>query len=283
MEVADQAYAPRTRPSAAIPAPMKLAFDMDAVEKWAQFSSDRNPIHFELAHARLAGLDALIVHGMLALMPVKDAVAGAIEPGGWMKFKSLLRNPIPHGAPIAFDAKPAAEGLSFQVRGSAGQIEHFRGTYRRAEDPVAELQGESVELQTALDCSHVERFAQFYPDVRQRWIGLDAIIFSEFMRTRLQIVEDIAQAHLLGLGADAHTSRVVVQSSHSVTFDAAFFGALGGPDAWTGFSHGMLMPEMIASSNQLSGTVSLPVMWQDRLVMLVELGLVSRFGTPNSN
>jgi hypothetical protein len=150
MEVADQAYAPRTRPSAAIPAPMKLAFDMDAVEKWAQFSSDRNPIHFELAHARLAGLDALIVHGMLALMPVKDAVAGAIEPGGWMKFKSLLRNPIPHGAPIAFDAKPAAEGLSFQVRGSAGQIEHFRGTYRRAEDPVAELQGARLQPCRAL-------------------------------------------------------------------------------------------------------------------------------------
>lgn len=265
------------------PAPMTLAFDMDAVEKWAQFSSDRNPIHFDIEHARLAGLDALIVHGMLALMPVKESVSGAGAPDGWMKFKSLLRNPIPHGEPIAFDAKPAARGLSFQVRGGAGQLEHFRGTYRPAEDPVAELQGEAVELQAALDCGHAERFAQFYPDVRQRWIALDAIVFSEFMRTRLQVVEDIAQAHVLRLGGGAHTSRVVVQSSHSVTFDAAFFDALGGPETWTRFSHGMLMPEMIASGNQLGGTVSLPVMWEDRLVMLVELGLVSKFGSLNSN
>ena len=44
------------------------------IESWARFSGDFNPIHFDLEKARLAGSPAIIVHGMLPLLYVKQAV-----------------------------------------------------------------------------------------------------------------------------------------------------------------------------------------------------------------
>jgi len=258
-----------------------FAFGMPEVEQWAQFSSDRNPIHFDLARARVAGLDALIVHGMLALMPVKQSVARMAPATGWTKFRALFRHPIPHGRAIALDAAPGGAGLRFRVCAAVDQFEHFRGTYGPADDPTPALDGEQVSFETPLDYTMAERFAACYPAVREAWIALDAVVFSEFMRTRLHIVEDLAQAALLRRHGAAPASKVVVQLSHTVTFDAAFFGALAGPAAWDALRYAMCMPELVASEQQLSGTVLLPVMSEGRLVMLMEVGLVSKFDVPH--
>ena len=260
----------------AAPGPLTLGFDMPEVERWAQFSGDRNPIHFDLAHARAAGVDALIVHGMLAMLPMKQALSQALPPTGWTKFRTLLRKPIAHGQRVVFDTRPAGEGLAFRLHDTSGQVEHFRGTYGRVDDPTSQLQGD-VPRPRPLDPAHLERFHAAYPDVRERWIALDAIVFSEFMRTRLHVVERLAHAHMMRLSGGAPVSRVVVQSSHTVTFDAAFFDQDAKAGAWNRLSHALLAPELLAGGNQIGGVVTLPVMCDGRPVMLVEVGLVARF------
>jgi hypothetical protein len=258
------------------PGPLTLDFDMPEVERWAQFSGDRNPIHFDLAHARAAGVDALIVHGMLVMMPMKQALSQATPPAGWTKFRTLLRKPIAHGQRVVFDTRPAGEGLAFRLHDTSGQVEHFRGTYGRVDDPTSQLQGDVPRVRP-LDPAHLERFRAAYPDVRERWIALDAIVFSAFMRTRLLVVERLAHAHMLRLSGGAPVSRVVVQSSHTVTFDAAFFDQDAEAGAWNRLSHALLTPELLAGGNQIGGVVTLPVMCDGRPVMLVEVGLVARF------
>ena len=267
---------------AAAPAPLALSFDMPAVEQWARFSSDRNPIHFDLAHARAAGLDALIVHGMLAMMPMKEAAAQAVAPDGWMKFRTLLRNPIAHDRDVVFTTKPAAGGIAFRLLDAAGKREHFRGTYGRVGDPSGQLQGDTPRGKP-LERAQIDRFFATYPHVRERWIALDAVVFSEFMRTRLHVLERLAHAHMMRLSGGAPASRVVVQSSHTVTFDAAFFEAPRAADQWDNLTHALLTPELLASGNQIGGVVALPVLCAGRLVMLVEVGLVARFDTELSN
>lgn len=267
---------------AAAPAPLTLSFDMPAVEQWAQFSSDRNPIHFDLAHARAAGLDALIVHGMLAMMPMKQAAAQAVAPDGWMKFRTLLRNPIAHDRDVVFTTKPAGDGIAFRLHDTAGKLEHFRGTYGRVGDPSGQLQGDTPRGKP-LERAHLDRFASTYPHVRERWIALDAVVFSEFMRSRLHVLERLAHAHMMRLSGGAPASRVVVQSSHTVTFDAAFFEASPDADQWNNLTHALLAPELLASGNQIGGVVALPVLCGGRLVMLVEVGLVARFDTDIQN
>ncbi|GAA5024075.1 hypothetical protein GCM10025794_09900 [Massilia kyonggiensis] len=266
----------------AAPSPLTLSFDMAAVEQWAQFSSDRNPIHFDLAHARAAGLDALIVHGMLAMMPMKETAAQAVAPDGWMKFRTLLRNPVAHDRDVVFTTKPAAGGIAFRLNDTAGKLEHFRGTYGRAGDPSGQLQGDTPRGKP-LARAHLDRFFATYPHVRERWIALDAVVFSEFMRTRLHVLERLADAHMRRLSGGAPASRVVVQSSHTVTFDAAFFDAPADADQWNNLAHALLTPELLASGNQIGGVVALPVLCAGRLVMLVEVGLVARFDTDIPN
>jgi len=262
----------------ATPGPLTLGIDMLDVERWAQFSGDRNPIHFDLAHARAAGVDALIVHGMLAMLPMKQALSQAKPPAGWTKFRALLRKPVAHGQNVVFDTKPAGAGLAFRLHDASGQVEHFRGTYGRVDDPSSQLQG-GVARARPLDGAHLERFRHAYPDVRERWIALDAIVFSEFMRTRLHVVERLARAHMMRLSGGAPMSRVVVQSSHTVTFDAAFFDQGLDAGAWSRLSHALLAPELLAGGNQIGGIVTLPVLCDGRPVMLVEVGLVARFDT----
>ncbi|MCS0633582.1 MaoC/PaaZ C-terminal domain-containing protein [Telluria mixta] len=267
---------------AAAPMPLTLSFDMPAVEQWAQFSSDRNPIHFDLAHARAAGLDALIVHGMLAMMPMKEAASQAVAPDGWMKFRTLLRNPIAHDRDVVFTTKPAADGIAFRLHDTTGKTEHFRGTYGRVGDPSAQLQGDTPRGKP-LERAHLDRFFATYPHVRERWIALDAVVFSQFMRSRLHVLERLAHAHMMRLSGGAPASRVVVQSSHTVTFDAAFFDASADADQWNRLHHALLTPELLASGNQIGGVVALPVLCAGRLVMLVEVGLVARFDTDIPN
>ena len=259
---------------------MQFSFDMPAVEKWAQFSSDRNPIHFDIARSRMAGLDALIVHGMLALMPVKRALAQSLthpEGGsGWMKFRALFRHPIPHGRVITLDTRASGSGATYRV--CAGACEHFRGGYGPTSDPALELRTDAIEFDTPLNHTKALRFRQFYPDVQERWIALDAIVFSEFMRSKLHIVEDLAQASMMRLHGDVPATRVVVQLSHTVAFDAGFFEQhLCSAAVWDTLRYALSMPDMVAGGNQLGGTVALPVMAGDRLVMLMEIGLVSKF------
>ncbi|MBQ5176568.1 hypothetical protein C6378_14505 [Acinetobacter pittii] len=51
---------------------MNLKFIESDLEQWAQLSSDRNPIHFDEVFAKKNGLDGCIVHGMLAMLPMKE-------------------------------------------------------------------------------------------------------------------------------------------------------------------------------------------------------------------
>jgi hypothetical protein len=262
---------------------MQFSFDMPEVEKWAEFSSDYNPIHFDIERARVAGLDALILHGMLALLPVKQSVCGQTPAQGWMKFRALFRNPIPHGRMIALDARPSKAGLNFRVSALADQYEHFRGAYVQADNPASELNGVDMEFETALKHEQARRFFEYYPHIEERWIALDAVIFSEFMRTKLSIIEDMAQVHMMRLDGNARTNKVVVQLSHTVTFDSDFFKDALDEAAWDKISYALTLPKMVASANQLAGTVSLPVMSGGRLVMLMEIGLVSKFDNNNLN
>ncbi len=51
-----------------------LHYTLSDAQQWAMFSGDNNPIHFSLEAARAIGGSQLSVHGMRALLDVKQAV-----------------------------------------------------------------------------------------------------------------------------------------------------------------------------------------------------------------
>lgn len=263
---------------------MELSFCITDVEKWAHFSHDYNPIHFDIAHAKMAGLDALIVHGMLALLPVKQTVSDEYEASkpshaGWTRFRALFRAPIPHDRVHALELRHCERRIDFRLCSAAIGHENFRGSYGEIEEPCIDV-GEPW-MESKLSSEYIEeqinRFLNYYPSITERWIFLDAIVFSEFIRTNLEAVEKKAQSQLpIRIGSDAD-DKIVVQVSHTVSVAPELVGKdVAGIRELAGLAYTLGRPELIASNEQTVGTVTLTVTLDHRVIMLVELGLMMK-------
>jgi acyl dehydratase len=64
--------------------PLHRLIDLSLLVRYAGASGDFNPIHFDEAHARSAGLDAVVGQGMLALGLVSQAVTNWLGDSGQM-------------------------------------------------------------------------------------------------------------------------------------------------------------------------------------------------------
>lgn len=157
---------------------MNLAFDLPAVRRWAEFSGDFNPIHFDLAHARKAGMNKLIVHGMLALMPIKQMLASRgrtafSAPACWMKFKAAFRHPVAHDNNHVLATHFVGDKTSFQLSsGDAVRVEHFRGGYgpvaaMPSDRQITPLPATMPAHRFAFDRAQLALFTQTYADVSE--------------------------------------------------------------------------------------------------------------------
>ncbi len=74
-----------------------LRWSVEDALKWAVFSGDKNPIHFDQRVATSTGAEGITVHGMRAMWHLKQALAG-----GWsfsdenrgLQCAIRLRNPL---------------------------------------------------------------------------------------------------------------------------------------------------------------------------------------------
>lgn len=261
---------------------MRHQFSMTAVEKWARFSGDFNPIHFDLSYARLLGEERLIVHGMLAAMPFKQGMWRQYkelggESGNWIKFRTLFRKPLAHDDVVVLTPIPGRV-LSFRINEETTGHEHFRGSCSAAAVPLPAMQPGLVDPVTSpLPLDRLEAFMTAYPEIPEPWIALDAVIFSEFMRTRVHEIYAIVRQNdpssiLGGVG----TQQVIVHSSHTVNFDVEFFSSCR-DFSWASLTYGLSDPDFIWSDNRVVCTVPIWVRLRERNVMLVEIGVVAIF------
>lgn len=55
-------------------------YSLNDAERWAEFSGDYNPIHFDLQQAQHLGQVQLTVHGMRAMLDIKYQLSTALLP-----------------------------------------------------------------------------------------------------------------------------------------------------------------------------------------------------------
>lgn len=267
-----------------------LSFDLDDVRQWAEFSSDFNPIHFDRDSANTAGLKDLVVHGMLVLLPIKRALAQRAREErlvvpGWMRFNALFRHPVAHNESTLLTMRPGRRGgLDFRLDGAREDAERFRGSLVPVDDPVRAVALNAAERgpTRALQCDDSARFARSYPDIDEGWLALDAIVFSDFMRTRLDEVARGAQEHLATMAqARGATGLLFVQASHTVFFDANALAAPGPlPMPCEQLVCSMSAPDVIVNADKVIGSVALCVRHAGRCVMRMEIGLLARPNVP---
>lgn len=263
----------------------ELRFGADAVRAWAEFSGDYNPVHFDPQHAREAGLDGLIVHGMLALLPVKQALTAAApapaDPDAdGLHFRSVFRNPIPYDEGCTLVLRNARKGLDFRLSSAQHGHEHFRGglapcAFGGGDAPP---RGGRRYLNSAELSERTDRLARVHGDVDALWVGLDAIVFADFLHTHLERIQNRAYAEL-GLDAAAAPRTVVFQTSHSVRCPRSLAEQpLEAVSALGGISYAI--PEdnpMVVGDGQVAGVVEIGVYDRlDHLTMAIEVGLVAK-------
>lgn len=73
-------------------------YSLNDAERWAEFSGDYNPIHFDLQQAQHLGQVQLTVHGMRAMLDIKYQLSTALLPllpgGEFLRFNARLRQPV---------------------------------------------------------------------------------------------------------------------------------------------------------------------------------------------
>jgi hypothetical protein len=262
---------------------MRMSFGMRDVTRWAQFSGDFNPIHFQKERAALLGQSALIVHGMLALLPVKLALTKEYMNGGratkeWMKFRAMFRTPVPHNETIVLKRGDPNNGQQFQVCSAGSGSEYFRGSYTSTNKVRVEELGK-LESACSVGVEEISRFAKAYPQVALGWIALDAIIFSAFMHRHMAGLESLANRQIAQMHGHFPVSKLTLQVNHTVTFDPSLLkdNAIAGAQ----LCYDVIFPSFYLDRNQCMGTVFLPVMLDGMLVMVMEVGLIVKVRDSN--
>jgi acyl dehydratase len=109
--------------------PLRLhSIRADQVERYAQASGDRNPIHLSSAAAAAAGLDAPVVHGMLIMGQFERLLRGWQPDCTIATLTTRFMRPVPVGdslevgARIVSIASDRSCKLRLMARNSAGQL-----------------------------------------------------------------------------------------------------------------------------------------------------------------
>jgi hypothetical protein len=164
-------------------------FNASHIASWAKFSGDFNPIHFDLERARRAGSDAIIVHGMLPLLHVKQAIARRHAQQGhggrWLSLKCRLKSPLAQGSAYQFSVREAGDKGKFAVERIVDNTPMIHGTFSMAVPIDAHVETAKLSLERDAVCEKLGEFAHLFPTIDALWIALDGLAFSRFLSSEV--------------------------------------------------------------------------------------------------
>lgn len=207
------------------------AFDAILIEKWAGFSGDRNPIHFDREAARGLGADDVVVHGMIPMVVAQEHLYQELRKHtpriGWAECRIRLRRPIQKDQPVRLETRPTSTGVRFSVASALGDEQFFLGSFERSPARPMPLPDGQPGEQTlslpsfSLAASYLRErnteFRRVFPEVQCPWVPFSATLFSEFLARNLQRLEAMAASRQT-------TPRLfAVQTTYKVGFDERHF------------------------------------------------------------
>lgn len=106
---APRAAPPRSRqvPESEFPVIATGPVDLAQTERYTAASLDDNPLHSDLATARAAGLDGLIIHGMLAMGQMEGPLRDWLPRLRVDRFHGNFLRPVPVGSRLFFSGRIA--------------------------------------------------------------------------------------------------------------------------------------------------------------------------------
>lgn len=270
---------------------MEISFDQHDIETWARLSGDRNPIHFSREAALRMNAADVVVHGMLAMLPIKQAVgrSAAAEPAAdapaWVQFKSLLKAPVLRDRPVRLALTEHVGRTGFKLRPCEGAMDHFTGNARCVDHPAWESDARRITLPVSETTAWLKQFRGGPGNELDQWVALDALVFGDFIRYRIAAV--FAQlGPVLRLDEELEhiqdlTSHSLVQTTHQTVFASELCCAGELPPI---VDYQIDNIDLVEHSEEAVGTLDLGVYLQQRHVMTITLGLLIRkLAKPSEN
>jgi hypothetical protein len=255
-----------------------LRFGAEDAERWAVFSGDYNPIHFDIEQARLLDAGGLVVHGMVALLPIRSRIAAGVATASqdvpWRRFRAIFRLPIPQDEPISLTERGDGEATRFGLRPAGARNDHIRAQYS-----AAEPEDTAPAPANAVPRSRIEAFAAGYGAAMPAWMALEAATFAELVQSESDPIWEIVRRQSETFWGPVDQRPMVVHASHAVWHrtDPDMTGPAGAL-ALDSVVHsiGEIAVEPVADERQRSLSVRIPidVMLEGRSVLRIEVGLL---------
>ncbi|QJI29871.1 MaoC family dehydratase [Pseudomonas sp. ADAK18] len=258
---------------------MQLQFGAEQIEAWAGLSGDRNPIHFDREAARRMDAADVVVHGMLALLPIKHHMGrvNQVLPQEWMQFKALLKAPVLRDSPVALSTRERSNSTGFKLHSSAGDSEHVIGHVRTVEAPVWLSTTPGFLLARDEVTAWLAQFRDEVGKGLDDWVALDALIFSHFIRNHLGVIFDCLSPQFRQQKRPNRledlSDHLVVQTSHQITFCTSLRSL---DELQTDIRCEIDNITLIESPGKAVGTLDLGVHVNDCHVMTITLGLMAK-------
>lgn len=197
---------------------MTLIYTQQDASQWATFSGDYNPIHFDLKKAQAMGLGGLTVHGMRALLDIKDHQDFSQGTEAYYRFIARLRHPVKCHTHYQI-AKTQNQS---QLIESATGLCCFSGKLEQTAPPIVQPGAADGHLTP----DDILKMRQEYPFIKNiyEWSFLDAVLFRLIVQSP-EILPAI-KVKLPDLNAttlaDIFRATPVVQTHHEILFSGQY-------------------------------------------------------------
>ncbi|MCW0309986.1 hypothetical protein NB725_004392 [Pantoea ananatis] len=214
-----------------------VRYTLRDAERWASFSGDHNPIHFDAAEARRLGMDGLCVHGMRVLLDMKSVLSQALEKhtllSGGLLFSSRLRDPVLCNIPYQLSSSETHRGERVQVSGKLVNTYTMQNSINGklseanplALSPVTHVNTLRGDVLAAL----YHQFRAVEPGPVPLWSFFDAVLFRQLVNATETL--ETAQGLIPGLKAtclgEVFSQVQVVQTHHQTHFSPGLFQTAG--------------------------------------------------------
>ncbi|MFW0766366.1 protein dehydratase [Trabulsiella odontotermitis] len=197
-----------------------LHYTLEDAHRWAAFSGDYNPVHFDEAWVKAQGGTALSVHGMLALLDVKRALSHEVGSAPFLNCTVRLRRPLLHDTTYLLTHDSARKGAAVVTDVLAGQVFLTGQLIPQTHFPPSAVTHRTV-LKSATLAALQEAFAPLLP-AAQQWHFLDALLFRHLIQDNSLLRQDVIATILPHCDklASLLSCYPVVQTHQEVIFDS---------------------------------------------------------------
>lgn len=245
---------------------MMLTYTVRDAEQWAAFSGDYNPIHFDLDRALALGGDDLSVHGMRALLDMKQYLGATLlqvsPQAECYAFNARLRQPLLCHKPYSMllTGQPSGTKVSAKLVDDASGTVCFSAKLTAAK-PQKQVTCDNAIFYSADELRELSlRFPQPDGSSVQPWSFLDAVLFQRIVEApdTLRMIKaffPMLQADSLG---DIFSQVPVVQTHHDVNFAAHLLTFDAGFHV-DGGMHCAIQPILVMGSEETGFVISIAI------------------------